>query len=63
VHSFDITTFKLSTYLFKRREEKGHHIGLVLCKDLVEQNKGKIWFESAVGVGTTFFIELPKNKI
>jgi signal transduction histidine kinase len=39
--------------------EKGHHIGLVLCKDMVEQNKGRIWFESRVGVGTTFFIELP----
>jgi len=39
--------------------EKGHHIGLVLCKDMVEQNKGKIWFESVLGEGTTFFIEIP----
>jgi signal transduction histidine kinase len=39
--------------------EKGHHIGLVLCKDMVEQNKGKIWFESVFGEGTTFFIEIP----
>jgi two-component system sensor histidine kinase/response regulator len=43
--------------------EKGHHIGLVLCKDMVEQNGGKIWFESKEGVGTTFFIELPRNEI
>ena len=42
--------------------EKGHHIGLVLCKDMVEQNHGKIWFESEVGKGTTFFIELPLTK-
>lgn len=42
--------------------EKGHHIGLVLCKDMVEQNNGKIWFESTVGKGTTFFIEIPKNS-
>jgi signal transduction histidine kinase len=41
--------------------EKGHHIGLVLCKDMVEQNNGKIWFESAIGVGTTFFIEISEN--
>lgn len=40
--------------------EKGHHIGLVLCKDMVEQNGGKIWFESKIGTGTTFFIELPR---
>lgn len=39
--------------------EKGHHIGLVLCKDMMEQNNGKIWFESVLGEGTTFFIEIP----
>ena len=43
--------------------EKGHHIGLVLCKDMVEQNNGKIWFESEVGSGTTFFIELPLGAV
>lgn len=43
--------------------EKGHHIGLVLCKDMVEQNNGKIWFESEVGVGTTFFIEIPIKSV
>lgn len=42
--------------------EKGHHIGLVLCKDMMEQNKGKIWFESTPGEGTTFFIEIPTNE-
>jgi signal transduction histidine kinase/uncharacterized protein HemY len=39
--------------------EKGHHIGLVLCKDMIEQNNGKIWFESVLGKGTIFFIEIP----
>lgn len=43
--------------------EKGHHIGLVLCKDMVEQNHGRIWFESTAGVGTTFFIEIPKGEL
>lgn len=43
--------------------EKGHHIGLVLCKDMVEQNHGRIWFESTAGVGTTFFIEIPKCEL
>ena len=43
--------------------EKGHHVGLVLCKDMVEQNNGEIWFESVTGVGTSFFIKLPKGKI
>jgi len=39
--------------------EKGHQIGLVLCKDMVEQNKGKITVESELGKGTTFLVELP----
>lgn len=42
--------------------EKGHHIGLVLCKDMMEQNNGKIWFESVLGEGTTFFVEIPLAK-
>lgn len=34
-------------------------LGLLLCKELVEKNKGKIWVESEVGIGTTFYISLP----
>ena len=40
--------------------EKGHHIGLVLCKDMIEQNNGEIKVESEDGKGTTFLIELPE---
>ena len=43
-------------------EEKGHRIGLVLVKDMVELNNGRIWFESTFGEGTTFFVELPLIK-
>ena len=39
--------------------EKGNHLGLILCKDMITQNNGKIWFESQQGKGTTFWIELP----
>jgi two-component system sensor histidine kinase/response regulator len=42
--------------------EKGHHIGLVLCKDMLEQNHGRIWCESEVNKGTTFFIEIPLKE-
>lgn len=42
--------------------EKGHQIGLVLCKDMIEQNKGTIRVESKIGEGTTFHIELPSNN-
>ncbi|WP_372489924.1 hypothetical protein [Chitinophaga sedimenti] len=30
-----------------------------MCKNIVEQARGEIWFETEVNVGTTFFVRLP----
>jgi signal transduction histidine kinase len=37
----------------------GTGLGLAMCKGIVEQAKGEIWFETRAGEGTTFFVELP----
>lgn len=40
--------------------EEGTGLGLILSKELVEKNKGKIWVKSLAGKGTSFFFTLPK---
>ena len=39
--------------------EKGTGLGLILCKEFIELNKGNIRFESLPNIGTTFYITIP----
>ena len=41
-------------------KSSGTGLGLAMCKGIVEQANGRIWFETEEGIGTTFFIQLPK---
>jgi len=43
--------------------ETGTGLGLALCKDFVEKNKGQIWVESEKNVGSTFYIALPSKPV
>jgi two-component system sensor histidine kinase KdpD len=50
---------------YRVRTEKsvtGTGLGLYICKQIIEAHRGKIWAESNLGQGTTFFIELPINS-
>jgi len=41
--------------------EKGSGLGLILCKEFIETNGGKIWVESKVNEGSKFCFTVPLN--
>jgi signal transduction histidine kinase len=40
-------------------KKSGSGLGLAIAKQAIEQMEGRIWFDTTVGEGTTFFVSLP----
>lgn len=44
-------------------QEKGTGLGLIICKEMVERNKGRLAVTSQVGAGTTFTLTVPRRPL
>jgi signal transduction histidine kinase len=55
--------FKIFQTLAPKEKFESTGIGLTVVKKIVELYGGKIWLESELAKGTTFFFTLPKEQI
>ena len=44
------------------REQKGSGLGLAIVKSIAERHGGKVWLESQLGKGSTFFLQIPLRQ-
>lgn len=42
--------------------EPSSGLGLLLCKEFIEKHEGRIWIESEVGKGSTFYFTMKRNN-
>ena len=54
--------FGIFRCLQPRDKSTGSGMGLAICRKIVTRHEGRIWVESALGEGATFYFTLPGDR-
>jgi signal transduction histidine kinase len=61
--SYSDKIFKLFQRLDRVTHKESVGVGLTICKNIMDKYAGRIWFDSVMNEGTTFYLAFPKSMI